>query len=190
MCGRYYIEIDDEEIRGAINRIAEETVKRPGDKTVKTSGEIFPTDTVPVQTGVLQYTPMKWGFTGFNNKPVINARSETAVEKPMFRASMLERRCLIPASGYYEWQKDGRRKTKYRCYIPNETIYLAGCYRPEKNSSLSSFVILTREAVNGLEAIHDRMPVIIPKEHMSTWLNKTSSAMDHAVEELIFEALM
>ena len=61
---------------------------------------------------------MKWGYSGYGNK-VINARSETAFEKPMFRKSMQERRCLLPASGYYEWRRTpsgGKSKQKYALY--------------------------------------------------------------------------
>ena len=110
MCGRYYIEIDERELRQIADEIEKKTKGPPGQMTLKAGGEVFPTDVVPVQTGINQYLPMKWGFVGFDGKPMINARSETALEKPMFRQSMLERRCLIPASGYYEWQKTGKAK--------------------------------------------------------------------------------
>jgi putative SOS response-associated peptidase YedK len=132
---------------------------------------------------------MKWGFIGYNGRPIINARSETALEKPMFRQSMIERRCLIPASGYYEWQKSGAKKTKCRFHLPDGPIYYAGCYRQEKNSQLGNFVILTRQAVRGIELIHGRMPVIIPKQHMETWLNEGLDGIEYAFEDLLWEAV-
>ena len=187
MCGRFYIETDDPDMGEIIRQIAEEAKSQSESIIVKTHGEILPTDIVPVQTGVSLYRPMKWGFTGFKNKPVINARSETVMEKPMFRVSIMERRCLIPASGYYEWQKVGRQKIRYRFFLPNETIYFAGCYRLEKNSQMASFVILTRQATHDFEAIHDRMPTIIPKERLADWLNETPGTVANVLEDLQYE---
>jgi len=121
---------------------------------------------------------MRWGFEGYKGRPVINARSETALEKPMFQTSMRERRCLIPASGYYEWMKaeGAGRKTKYQFYTPGGSLYFAGFYRLEKNSVLPHFVILTRQAVGDAEAIHDRMPVILPEKHIEAWLHGNPDA--------------
>jgi putative SOS response-associated peptidase YedK len=142
-----------------------------------------------VQTGIGQYQAMKWGFAGFSGKPIINARSETALQKPMFQQAMLERRCLIPASGYYEWQKSGAEKTKYRFYLSGGPMYFAGCYRQDKNSPLANFVILTRQAVGGVEAIHERMPVIISKRQVEAWLCEGLSAVGYAMEGLLWEAV-
>ena len=188
MCGRYYIDISDAELQEIVRSIEE---KRDSHEqlTFKRSGEIFPTDIVPVQTGLGSYDLMKWGFIGFNGKPVINARSETALEKPMFKQSMLERRCLAPASGYYEWKKDGNRKTKYRFCIPHIPIYLAGCWRREKAGGLYTFVILTQPAQEGIATIHDRMPVIITPDRIETWLGDDPEAAQEAMStaaELIY----
>jgi len=169
MCGRYYIAIDEDELRDICDSVERKQRDEPEQMEIKLSGEVFPTDIVPVQAGS-GYTVMKWGFSGFDGRPVINARSETALIKPMFRESMRMRRCLIPASGYYEWKREGNRKIKHQIYIPEQPIYLAGCFRKEGDAPLSSFVVLTREAEGGLESIHDRMPLIIPKSHAKEWL--------------------
>lgn len=186
MCGRYYIDIDEKDLREIASEVEKSTQEYPGQMTFKTSGEIFPSDVVPVQTGAGEYHLMKWGFPGFDKRLVINAKSETALQKSMFRESMLERRCLIPASGYYEWQKDGSKKIKYQFFIPNMPIYLAGCWRQEKDSPFQTFVILTRPAVKVFEEIHDRMPVIIPQSHIRTWLYDSPAAMAEAVTEFTF----
>jgi len=194
MCGRYYIEIDEIEWQEIVSEI-EERMKDEYEqmylKLLKTRGEIFPSDIVPVRAGPGGYEPMKWGFIlpGGKGKgrAVINARSETALEKPMFRQSMTERRCLIPASGYYEWQKSGSKKTKYQLYLPDNPIYFAGCYRQERNSPLHHFVILTRQAVDSIGFIHDRMPVIIPPNGVDAWLNGSLGAMEDATTELSYE---
>ena len=187
MCGRFYIEIDERELRDIAEEIDKKARETNGQLSFKASGEVFPTDVVPVQTGAGLFRPMKWGFVGFNGKPVINARSETALEKPMFKKAMLERRCLVPASGYYEWQKAGAAKVKYRIYTPGSPVYFAGCWRQEGGGPLCTFVILTRAAAGGLEAIHDRMPVIIPRGKAGDWLQGGPEAMKDAVTELIYK---
>ena len=190
MCGRYYIEIDAKELQDIISEVEKNTKEPYEQLKLKISGEIFPADTVPVQTGPKEYRFMKWGFIAYNGKPVINARSETALEKPMFKNSMLERRCLIPASGYYEWQRNGARKTKYQCFVPNRFMYFAGCWRQEKNSPLNTFVILTRPAAASVEAIHDRMPVIIPQERSGDWLNHNLDVIQEAVTKLMYKQVL
>jgi len=180
MCGRYYIAIDDDELRD-IGEEAEKIVRAYSEPIpMKMQGEIFPTDVVPVKTGRDRYVPMKWGFANFDKKLIINARSETALQKPMFKKPMTESRCLIPASGYYEWKRDGAKKVKYQFFAPDGAIYLAGCYRMEKGSPLRAFVILTRQAENGLEAFHDRMPVIIPRNYAESWLYENADAIKEA----------
>ena len=179
MCGRYYVEIDDRELQEICDAVMR---KQQEDETneqleIKLSGEIFPTDIVPIITGTNEYLPMKWGFSGFDKRPLINARSETALEKPTFREPMLNRRCLIPASGYYEWKKDGSKKIKHKIFIPGQPIYFAGCYRQERGEDLPRFVILTRAAAPSIEDIHDRMPVIIPKDLARSWLNDGPDVM-------------
>jgi putative SOS response-associated peptidase YedK len=173
MCGRYYIEvIDDKELQEICDALERKQEENSGQFKIKLSGEVFPADIVPVQTGIGRYQAMKWGFAAYGDKPVINARSETAFIKPMFRDSMSERRCLIPASGYYEWLKEGDRKIKYRFYIPGKSVCFAGCFQQEKDNPVPSFVILTREAAGGAEAIHNRMPLIIPHSGIELWLAK------------------
>ena len=187
MCGRYYIAIEEDELRD-IGEEAEKIVRAFSEPIpLKTQGEMFPTNVVPVQTARGRYVPMKWGFVSYDKKTIINARSETALQKPMFKKAMLESRCLIPASGYYEWKRGEEKKVKYQIYRPGEPIYFAGCYRQEKGSPLRTFVILTRAAINGLEEIHDRMPVIIPRAHMESWLYETPDAIESAITELEFK---
>ena len=188
MCGRYYIDIDEPELREIVREAEEKARESLGQITVKAGGEIFPTDIVPVRVGLHQIQPMKWGFVNYAGKPVINARSETALEKPMFQASMTDRRCLVPASGYFEWKKseENKRKTKFRFYMPGGFLYFAACYRHEKNSPLPHFVILTRQAAGGAETIHDRMPVILQERHMDTWFSEGLDALGAGLTDLSY----
>ena len=107
MCGRYAFFTDRE--LAEIDEILDQLDKDMNRDRMKT-GEIFPTDLAPVLLpGREKPRPvlMNWGFPNFRNKGVIiNARSETAWDKKMFASSLRERRCAIPSTGFYEWDKD------------------------------------------------------------------------------------
>ena len=112
-----------------------------------------------------------------DGKLIINARSETAAEKPMFRDGMQQRRCLLPASHYFEWEKRQREKIKYAIKPSgSDMLFMAGLYRIEGNKA--RFTILTRTPADNISFIHDRMPVILPKEAMNDWLNPKYAAVD------------
>ena len=189
MCGRYYIETDEDIMR----EIYRETVSNLSPELIpllKDGGEIFPTNVVPIRTRE-RHEAMKWGFDRYDGKGhIINAKSETALEKPMFSKAMRERRCLVPVSGYYEWKNENGKKIKHAFYRPDSPIlYLAGCYRLEKDSLLPVFVILTREATPSLAEIHDRMPVIIPSPYAQNWLHDTTDSLYEPMTELSVERM-
>lgn len=194
MCGRYYIDTDDnyEQIRQIVEEINRTQANTEAHAQMKT-GEIFPTNIVPV---IGQDGPclMKWGFSGFQ-RPLINARSEIAHTKPMFRTSLMERRCLIPASGYYEWKTPAdadRRKQKFALYRAHEPIYMAGIWRLEQAAQVPVFVILTRDAAPGISDIHHRMPLILPSGACGDWLNSRADAgrtMQHYISDLEYHAV-
>ena len=112
MCGRYYIESEDSTLE--LLAIIDEVNRKSKAGPVK-MGEIFPTDVAPViannRSQKQAAFAMRWGYSmGDDRRPIINARSETAASKPMFNDGMVHRRCLVPASYYYEWQvRMGRR---------------------------------------------------------------------------------
>ena len=187
MCGRYYIEIDDKELEEITKKVQERLREEENQLTIKLAGEIFPSEIVPVQVGMDTFAPMKWGFSGFDGRALINARSETAHKKKIFADSLRERRCVIPASGYYEWQKTNGGKLKHRFYVPDRTLHLAGCWRLEGDAPV--FVIFTREAVGAARAVHERMPVIIPGSRVNEWLCESPEVMRDAVTELTVEAV-
>lgn len=108
----------------------------------------------------------------------INARSESVHEKPTFRDSFRHRRCLIPATGYYEWATAlGKYKTKQPFYIhrnDNHQISFAGIYstwHTQHGEIIQSAAVITRDAVGELETIHDRMPVMLPRAKWNSWLD-------------------
>lgn len=140
-----------------------------------------------------QAIPMRWGLVPSWAKDLsigsrmINARSETAAEKPSFRHAWSKQRCLIPVDGFYEWEKRGRKKTqpwlihaadRSPSPAPNPLV-LAGLWEswqpPEPTAEpVLTCSILTTAANNDIAPIHDRMPVIIPTEHHATWLNDST----------------
>jgi putative SOS response-associated peptidase YedK len=109
----------------------------------------------------------------------INARSETAADKPLFRAALRKRRCLVPASGVYEWLAlaGGKRKQPY-CFRPwdERPWAFAGLWErwqgPE--GPVESCAILTTAANDLVRPVHDRMPVILPERHWEEWLDRNA----------------
>lgn len=177
MCGRFYIEEDD--MSAQMLRFVEAARKKAeaNGLTLKT-GEIFPTDIVPAIAGGRDLKPgvfpMRWGFTASGGGALINARSETADTKPLFRQSALQRRCLLPAANYFEWERSAGGKTKYSIKMPGEGVmYLAGLYTRSDSCPFGEFTILTRPAAKDIAFIHDRMPVIMPENMISRWLSHT-----------------
>lgn len=189
MCGRYYIDGDDPS--DALSRIMDELNRKKTPEGLKTSGEIFPSDIVPVlansRKGDVQPFAMRWGYAFPNGRPIINARSETAAQKPLFRDGMRQRRCIVPASHYFEWERRGAARTKYAIRPANaDMLNLAGIYHLENHGGVivPAFAILTRDAAPGIAFIHDRMPVLLPPEAAADWLNPS-----HNAQEVIASAL-
>jgi putative SOS response-associated peptidase YedK len=183
MCGRYYIEIDNSEFRSIISEVEKSIAIR--------SGEIYPTNIAPVLSPSGTMTAMRWGFPKFDGKgEIINARSETAAEKNMFRRPFIEGRCLIPASWYFEWEKRGTKKVKYAfANVNKDPLWLAGLSKTDFNTGISYYVVLTRPAWSEISFIHDRMPVILPKESHDDWLfgHDPTATMKSAVNEVSYE---
>ena len=104
---------------------------------------------------------------------MINARSETAPEKPSFRRAFRSKRCLIPADGFYEWKREPGGKQPYYFHMKEGRPFaFAGLWeRWEKDGALLSCAILTTRANSVLEGIHDRMPVILPSGSYDLWLD-------------------
>ena len=126
MCGRFYVPEDDsvQMIRAVMEALEHRNV------SAKT-GEVFPGDTAAVIASNRRLEPqpfaMEWGYHLPDGKRIINARSETAAQKAMFKDGMQQRRCLIPAAHYYEWEKVGGKKVKYAIEPKNsDGFYLAG----------------------------------------------------------------
>lgn len=146
-------------------------------------GDFFPNRGAPIVIDdgkrAIQYA--KWGFQlRGKSRPVINARAETVMNKPMFKSSFFYRRCVIPASGFYEWKKEeSGRKVKCKIGLLGEhLISLGGIYKisqDENSREQVTFVIITTEANEQLKAIHHRMPLIVRNDQLDLWLNNSTS---------------
>jgi putative SOS response-associated peptidase YedK len=110
---------------------------------------------------------------------LINARSETVHEKPAFRHSIKYRRCLIPASGFYEWRKEGNRKLPlYVRLKDNRPMVFAGLWESWKSPEggiIESCTILTTSSNKLIESLHDRMPVILHSQEFNVWLDREAT---------------
>ncbi len=166
MCGRYYV---DDETSKEIRKILEQ-IDAKFQENKRKRGEIAPTNYAPVlieSKGNIKPDLFAWGFPGFQNKGVIiNARAETAFQKKMFQESLLSRRCIIPANGFYEW--DSSKNKIYFTMKNPEPIYMAGIYNTFEGDN--RFVILTTEANQSMIDVHNRMPLILEKNMIEPWI--------------------
>ena len=172
MCGRYLFYADPE--LAEIRRIIEQ-IEAKGKSFA--SGENHPSQMAPAvfyDAGHWDADAFQWGFPQYQRSGVlINARSETVLEKPTFRDSFLHRRCVLPAAGFYEWDSQKHRYLFTQAQTP--LLYLAGIYRPLAGAN--RFVILTTAANDAMRPIHDRMPVTIAHERIMDWCRDEDSAL-------------
>ena len=117
--------------------------------------------------------PMTWGIQGKNGL-IINARKETIWEKPSFRHLIQNRRCLLPASCFYEWDSEKHKATLTG--KDADMLFLASVYQPEANGG--RFVIITAPADETVKPIHDRMPVRIPEALIDEWLSNSERTQE------------
>jgi putative SOS response-associated peptidase YedK len=145
---------------------------------------VAPTQQVAVvrnQGEVNRLDLLKWGLVPSWSKDLsfgshlINARSETVAEKPTFRHAIKYRRCIVPTSGFYEWDHSGGKKQPYFIQLADQSpMCLAGVWESWKapdGSEIDTFAILTTSANKLVEPIHDRMPVILYPDTFNLWLN-------------------
>ena len=173
MCGRYYV--DDETAR-EIEKVVRDLDRK---LQMERAGDIRPSDAALVlnqREHHLKAEQMNWGFPGFQGKGLlINARAEGVLEKKTFRESVLHRRCVIPAKGFYEWNKG---KEKFHFERKEPVLFMAGCFNQFQGQN--RFVILTTEANISVSMVHDRMPLILEPQEVKDWVLD-----DYAVEFLL-----
>ena len=173
MCGRYTLNLRSESFADAYG------VQTPLGFAPRFN--IAPTQLAPVvrpdPSGVLEAIMLRWGFPAIQGRPLINARAETVVEKPSFRAAFRSRRALVPATGYFEWQTlESGKKQPHLLHVAQQPLAFAGLWTTD--GDLECFTVITTAAGEGTRAIHDRQPVILEAETWQTWLAPDASPRD------------
>lgn len=148
-------------------------------------GEIFPSEMVPTlaagENGQIKILRSSWGFTGFKKgQRIINARSETVLEKQMFADAFRWHRCVFPMNGFYEWDAN-----KNKLFFGEEAapvIYVGGFMRVHQG--VIEGVILTTKPNEVIAPIHDRMPLIIERTAIRSWLTDFAFARDYLTKEM------
>jgi len=176
MCGRYTLTSAPEAIR-ALFRYDEQPNFPPRHNIAPTQ----PIGIVRMVEGKRQFALVRWGFLpSWVKDPktfalLINARGESVIEKPAFRAAMKRRRCLIPADGFYEWQaRDKRKQPFYVRAKGGGPLAFAGLWETlvgPNGEELETAAIVTTDANRTLAPIHERMPVVVPPEAFDLWLD-------------------
>lgn len=176
MCGACGYSVKDENLGYKRFGVA------PSDVSLKPRYNIRPGQTLPVvvQRDHKQLVLMLWGLIPQWAKDkkfmAINAKAETVAEKAMFKIPLQSSRCLVPATHFYEWSGEKGHKQPYLFKLKQEAIFsFAGLYNtwhdPQTDKDIHTYTILTTTPNDVVKPIHDRMPVILSREHEETWLN-------------------
>ena len=171
MCCRYYIHRDTESELGSLAQTVDPSVKSCR------AGDIRPSDlalTLDRGPAGLRLGARKWGYPspGGRKGLVINARSESVSEKPLFRNGFHSGRIVVPASGFYEWAADRTKNLFWR--RDSSPLYMAGIC--DRFDGEVRFAILTTAANETMKPVHDRMPLILEQDELSDWLSDDSAA--------------
>lgn len=175
MCGRFTITHPNEALAALFDAV------QGNDLPPVPNYNVCPTNTVAVVTsdsGVRRLRAMRWGFLPYwykapNDGPlIINARSDTVATKPAFREAIRSRRCIVPASGFYEWNEGekGARLPWYFTRLDGEPIALAGVW--QHWGEMDTVAIVSTEAGPGMGEIHHREPVVLEKADWPLWLGE------------------
>ena len=181
MCSRYFLDAD--------GNIIAYTFRVPLNERIKRRFNIAPTQEAPVvraaEGGGREIALLRWGLVPYWAKDLkvgtkmINARSEGVEAKPAFREAVKRRRCIVPASGFFEWQApvgqgEGGRKQPWAITVPDMPLFaFAGLWErwmAPAGEPVETFTIVTTDANEAVARIHDRMPVILPMDAIDTWL--------------------
>src|SRR4051812_31653774 len=183
MCGRYAQRTDAKRLAKEF-KVAEAPAVEPRYNIAPTQDVLAVSDTGDRR----EMRFFKWGLVPSWAKDtsmgarLINARSETVAEKPAFRQAFKQRRCIIPADGFYEWQRTGGRKQPFFFMMRDERPFgFAGLWERwegEGGEVLNSCVILTTEANEVLRPVHDRMPIILHPDVYDLWLDVDTRKFD------------
>ena len=140
--------------------------------------------------------PVRWGLIpsfardAKGSARLINARAETVASSPAFRTSFRSRRCIVPSDGFYEWRRAGGPKQPFYLHPPEGAVLaMAGVWAAWKDPATGLWVpsaaVITTDANRVVAAIHDRMPVLLPREAWDDWLDPTTDDTDFLLSLLV-----
>jgi putative SOS response-associated peptidase YedK len=191
MCGRFVSASPPDEIARYFD-----AVPAPAEQVLEANYNVAPTDDVYVvleSGGVRRVEALRWGLVPWwaaspaVGSRMINARAESLAEKNAFKPAFEKRRCIIPADGFYEWQKIDGRKAKQPVYVhrpDGEPLAFAGLWEVWRDpndrdrGALHTCTIITTSANETMAPVHDRMPVILPPEAWDEWLDAAHEDID------------
>lgn len=187
MCGRYVVDETEE--------IYERFLASRVNLEIKPNFNVAPSQRMPV---VLRNSPnrvelMQWGMMTFwtkpGGKPLINVRDDTIRTKPWAKHYIETQRCLVPASGFYEWKKTDEGKVPHYIRLKSGELFaFAGLYatwHDEQGREVHTYTIITTEPNALMYDIHDRMPVILKKEDEDAWVDPDNHDKDRLLSMLI-----
>lgn len=190
MCGRFVLRASPEQLA--------ELFDLPEEPYLEPRYNIAPTQPVAIvrlnpESHAREWTHVQWGLIpSWAKDPsigqkMINARAETVAEKASYRAALKRRRCLVPASGFYEWQKGASGKTPHFITTDAGLFAIAGLWErwvSADGAEIESCTLLTTEANEAVSSLHDRMPVVLDPADYSLWLGSGKDSTPNEVAML------
>ena len=203
MCGRVIVDYEEMIPAATDTELAAWITGAPAGAA--SSWNVKPTQQIPVaytdhKTGEKKFETAYWSLVPVWSKelktkfPTFNARSETAAEKPSFKAAVKNRRCAIPVSGFYEWTGPKNARVPHAIFGPEKLLTLAGLmswwHEPGADDDHGCHLtapILTRDSAGVMQPLHDRMPVFLADEFVNEWIDPDTTG-DHALVQAVSAA--
>ena len=181
MCGRYALSAMISDIAEEFSTNSAPELSLPADWNIKPTNDVYIIKNQAIEIaswGMIAHWSKSDDEAAKSQSSAINARSESVHEKPTFKSAFRSNRCLLPATGYYEWASElGKYKTKQPIYISrddNKLLAFTGIFQSWTSPSgrvIQSVSIITRQAVGQLALVHSRMPVFLPRQRWQDWMN-------------------
>ena len=181
MCGRYALSAEISDIAEEFSTNSAPELSLPADWNIKPTNDVYIIKNQAIEIaswGMIAHWSKSDDEAAKSQSSAINARSESVHEKPTFKSAFRSNRCLLPATGYYEWASElGKYKTKQPIYISRDDkklLAFTGIFQSWTSPSgrvIQSVSIITRQAVGQLALVHSRMPVFLPRDRWADWMN-------------------
>ncbi|MEV7691786.1 SOS response-associated peptidase [Microbacterium sp. NPDC089189] len=202
MCGRFVVANVASELVGVLRvDVTSPDLPAPSYNVAPMATAAIVLDSAKTDPPTRRLEPARWGLVpGWAKDPKIgarafNARAEELEDKPMFRAALIKRRAVVPATGYYEWKHEGDTKTPHFIHpADGSPLFLAGLYEWWKDPARAdddparwvlSFTVLTRDAIGDLGSIHDRMPLFLDADFADAWLDTDTENVGDVLDAAI-----